>query len=213
MTLLQAALNLSSTLIIYLSYHNNTILENQYRHLLSASNCTNLQCLRSLDPASLKIATQQTYIDAYNSEAGLYAFGDFYYGPSVDGDLIRDLPSNEWKQGHFTKVPLLVDHNGYVSPKTTMPSKQQRNICLHPISGRLQLRQPKHNHCRRHPSRSPNPLPSRKEVLLRQAIPSLPPGVVQQHFLAAPISLRRLHHQLPNLLHGQRNGRRRPTSI
>jgi hypothetical protein len=29
---------------------------------------------------------------------------------------------------------------GYVSPKTTMPSKQQQNICLHPISGRLQLR-------------------------------------------------------------------------
>ena len=118
--------------MIYLSYHNNTILENQYRHLLSASNCTNLQCLRTLDPASLKIATQQTYIDAYNSDPGLYAFGDFYYGPSVDGDLIRDLPSNEWKQGHFTKVPMLVDHNGYVSPKTTVSRKQQQNICLHP---------------------------------------------------------------------------------
>jgi carboxylesterase type B len=57
-------------------------------------------------------ATQQTYIDAYSSES-LYGFGDFYYGPSVDGDIIRDLPSNEWKQGHFTKTPLLVDRNGY----------------------------------------------------------------------------------------------------
>lgn len=93
------------------SYHNNTILESQYRLLLSASACTNLQCLRSLDSASLKAAAQQTYVDAYSSN--LYAFGDFYYGPSVDGDIIRDLPSNEWKQGHFTKVPLLVDHNGY----------------------------------------------------------------------------------------------------
>jgi carboxylesterase type B len=27
--------------------------------------------------------------------------------------VIRDLPSNEWKQGHFTKVPLLVDRDGY----------------------------------------------------------------------------------------------------
>jgi carboxylesterase type B len=52
-------------------------------------------------------------VDAYHSSPSLYAFGDFYYGPSVDGDIIRDLPSNEWKQGHFTKVPLLVDHNGY----------------------------------------------------------------------------------------------------
>lgn len=31
----------------------------------------------------------------------------------MDGDVIRDLPSNEWKQGHFTKVPLLVDRDGY----------------------------------------------------------------------------------------------------
>ena len=31
----------------------------------------------------------------------------------VDGDIIRDLPSNEFKQGHFTKVSLIVDHDGY----------------------------------------------------------------------------------------------------
>jgi hypothetical protein len=122
--LLQAALDLLRPLTFHHSYHNNTILEGQYRLLLSAAGCTDLQCLRTVDSASLKIATQQTYVDAYNSDPGLYAFGDFYYGPSVDGDLIRDLPSNEWKQGHFTKIPLLVDHNGYVSPKTTPPNKQ-----------------------------------------------------------------------------------------
>lgn len=105
------------------SYHNNSILESQYRLLLSASNCTSLQCLRTLDSASLKRAAQQTFVDAYNSNPGLYAFGDFYYGPSVDGDVIRDLPSNEWKQGHFTKVPLLVDHDGYVRYISTTKSE------------------------------------------------------------------------------------------
>lgn len=80
---------------------------------MAASDCSDLQCLRSLDSASLIAASQQTYVDAYNSDPGLYAFGDFFYGPSVDGDVIRDLPSNEWKQSHFTKVPMLVDHNGY----------------------------------------------------------------------------------------------------
>jgi hypothetical protein len=75
----------------------------------------------------LKLAAQQTYIDAYHSDPSLYAFGDFYYGPSVDGNLIRDLPSNEWKQGHFTKVPLLVDHDGYVSPSIpSMTSHKKR---------------------------------------------------------------------------------------
>lgn len=106
------------------SYHNNSVLESQYRLLLSASNCTSLQCLRTLDSATLKRAAQQTFVDAYNSDPALYAFGDFYYGPSVDGDVIRDLPSNEWKQGHFTKVPLLVDHDGYVRCHGYPPSRK-----------------------------------------------------------------------------------------
>jgi carboxylesterase type B len=95
-----------------LSYHDNTILQDQYRGLLSASNCSDLDCLRALDTNTLMTATQQTYFDAYYNQ-GNVAFGDFYYGPAVDGDIIRDLPSNEFKQGHFTKVPLLTDHDGY----------------------------------------------------------------------------------------------------
>jgi carboxylesterase type B len=67
-----------------------------------------------LDEEALKAATQQTYIDGYKRKPlGAYGHGDFYYGPSVDGDVIRDLPTDEWKQGHFTKVPLLVDRDGY----------------------------------------------------------------------------------------------------
>ncbi|KAK4996355.1 hypothetical protein LTR66_004013 [Elasticomyces elasticus] len=95
-------------------YHNNTVLEDQYRELLAATNCTNLQCLRSIDAAVLHLASQATYIAGYMAQPGMnYGYGDFYYGPSVDGNIIRDLPSNEFKQGHFTKVPLLVDREGY----------------------------------------------------------------------------------------------------
>jgi hypothetical protein len=155
---------------IHPSYHNNTILESQYRLLLLASGCTDLQCLRTIDSASLKRAAQQTYVDAYNSDPGLYAFGDFYYGPSVDGDLIRDLPSNEWKQGHFTKVPLIVDHDGYV--RATIESAMISSLTSPP--GRLQLRQPKHNNRRRYPSRPADALPRCEEILLRQTLPALP---------------------------------------
>lgn len=42
-----------------------------------------------------------------------YGYGDYYYGPSVDGTIVRDLPSHEFAQGHFAKVPLLVDRDGY----------------------------------------------------------------------------------------------------
>ena len=46
-------------------------------------------------------------------EEKLYGYGDFYYSPSVDGVVIRDLPTNELKHGHFSKVPLLTDRDGY----------------------------------------------------------------------------------------------------
>lgn len=79
--------------------------------MLSTANCNTLDCLRNLPTDVLKNATQQVYEDAY--QQGLYAYGDFYFGPSVDGHVIRNLPSQEFKQGHFAKVPMLVDHNGY----------------------------------------------------------------------------------------------------
>jgi len=37
----------------------------------------------------------------------------YRYGPLVDGNIIRDLPSREFLAGHFTKIPMLMDHEGY----------------------------------------------------------------------------------------------------
>jgi carboxylesterase type B len=95
-------------------YHNESILEIQYRQLLNAARCDNLECLRRLDAATLANATQQVYYIGYNgSSTQYYGYGDFYFGPSIDGIVLRDLPSNEFKQGHFTKVPLLTTRDGY----------------------------------------------------------------------------------------------------
>ena len=44
---------------------------------------------------------------------GAYGHGHFFYGPYVDGNIIRDLPSREFKAGHFSKVPMLVDREQY----------------------------------------------------------------------------------------------------
>jgi len=93
------------------SYKNDSALEIQYRQLLAASGCSDLACLRTLDEMTLATATQQVYVTGY--AAGSYGYGDFYFGPAVDGEIIRDLPSNEFKQGHFTKVPLMVNRDGY----------------------------------------------------------------------------------------------------
>jgi hypothetical protein len=34
----------------------------------------------------------------------LYGYGDFYWGPSVDGYIIRGLPSKEFERGAFSSV-------------------------------------------------------------------------------------------------------------
>lgn len=87
------------------------MLQRQYNLLLNTTGCGNLDCLRSVPESVLANASQATYILGYNN--GEYGFGDFYYGPYVDGSIIRDLPSQEFKRGHFTKVPLLTNREGY----------------------------------------------------------------------------------------------------
>lgn len=94
-------------------YHNNSVLESQYREVLAATNCTNLQCLRSLDTQSLNLGAQAALVAAYTTRPMQYGYGDYYYGPTVDGEYIRDLPSQEFARGHFSKVPLLLDTEGY----------------------------------------------------------------------------------------------------
>lgn len=86
-------------------------MEQQYNLLLSTAGCQDLNCLRSKPFDVLANATQKTYTSGFAT--GNYGFGDFYYGPYVDGCIIRDLPSQEFKQGHFTKVPLMVNRDGY----------------------------------------------------------------------------------------------------
>ena len=94
-------------------YHDSATLDSQYKQLLTAANCSNLACLRSLPSDQLVTATQDVYNLGYNSSKQYYGYGDFYFGPSVDGDILRDLPSNEFKRGHFTKIPLITTRNAY----------------------------------------------------------------------------------------------------
>jgi carboxylesterase type B len=60
------------------SYKNNTILEAQYRQMLTATNCDNLACLRGQSTQTLIDAMQASLI-SYGWES-YYGWGDFYYG-------------------------------------------------------------------------------------------------------------------------------------
>lgn len=93
-------------------YHPQYILEAQYRQLLNFTNCTDLACLRSVSEETLRIASEVTYVLGYYVDK-IYGFGDFYYGPIVDGDIIREYPSIAFAQGRFSRVPLLTNREGY----------------------------------------------------------------------------------------------------
>lgn len=92
-------------------YSSQVQLAKQYDGLLDAANCSTLMCLRALPEDTLKEATQATYISAY--ECKEYGYGNFYYGPYVDGKMILGLPSQEFSAGRFAKVPTWISREGY----------------------------------------------------------------------------------------------------
>ncbi|KAF2865916.1 Alpha/Beta hydrolase protein [Massariosphaeria phaeospora] len=101
-------------------------LSTQFTLLLSATNCTSLSCLRIVPEDDLKAASQSTYATAYAN--GEYGYGHFYYGPYVDGEVIQDLPSKEFRAGHFTKVPTFVDraiYEGIVFTNRSITTKEE----------------------------------------------------------------------------------------
>lgn len=98
-------------------YHDDTFLQEQYQTVLNEAKCGSLACLRSLSTSALETAIATSYNTAY--AAGLYAYGDMYFGPSVDGNIVQDLPSVEFDKGHFSRVPLLTNHDSFEGMKTT----------------------------------------------------------------------------------------------
>lgn len=90
---------------------NSSSRQLQYESILGLTNCTTLDCLRSLPSAQLQQANSNSMNTTYPSPG--YGYGVFNYGPVVDGRFIRKLPDLEFKQGNFYSVPTIVDHNAY----------------------------------------------------------------------------------------------------
>lgn len=81
-------------------------LEWQFDRFVNLANCNGtsdaMSCLRSLDIETLQKAN-------YGSPFPGQAHAPHrYFGPTVDGDMIQDYPSNLLAQGKFINVPLMV---------------------------------------------------------------------------------------------------------
>ncbi|GAM90043.1 hypothetical protein ANO11243_080830 [Dothideomycetidae sp. 11243] len=105
----------------WLPYNNHTVVQRQYCDFLAAANCTNLACLRNASSATLDLASQAAVNLAYSQHRIAYGMG--YWGPSVDGRYVMDLPSRELSQGRFTKIPLLTGHEEYEGYIFSNPSE------------------------------------------------------------------------------------------
>ena len=90
---------------------NASAQERQYSTALQLSNCSDLNCLRSLPSETLATLSQADQNATYPGPG--YGYGVYWYGPVVDGSFIRNLPDQEFKTGNFYKVPLLVDREAY----------------------------------------------------------------------------------------------------
>lgn len=83
--------------------------ERQYRDVLAAANCPDINCLRGIPEPQLSTIQQLVMNNSYGQPP--YTDGDFYFGPVVDGKFIRELPNEAYKNGNFYKVAFMVDHN------------------------------------------------------------------------------------------------------
>ncbi|CAI0645327.1 unnamed protein product [Colletotrichum noveboracense] len=89
--------------------YDNGWQQQQYREFLRAARCSSLKCLRDASLSRIRSATETAFRTAYHHKD--YAFGTFYWGPVVDGHVIPDHPARQFRNGHFTKVPVMMYRN------------------------------------------------------------------------------------------------------
>jgi carboxylesterase type B len=92
---------------------NDTLSEEEYQRILRNTSCMDIECLRRIPEQDMvTIAQNAVSNNLPNAEGsfGQYASGDFVFGPVVDGDFIRGLPTAEFKAGHYYRVPIMTNH-------------------------------------------------------------------------------------------------------
>jgi carboxylesterase type B len=90
---------------------NETSQEIQLSNVLNLAKCDDLSCLRSMSSEQLAAVNSESFVTGYLDPG--YGYGDWYYGPVVDGSFIPELPSEAFNAGRFYDVPLIVDHDAY----------------------------------------------------------------------------------------------------
>ena len=89
----------------------STPLQDQYNQILLCTGCKYLVCLRNVFEATLRLAIELSYDHGYDPDSD-FGFGDYYYGPALDDNVIQQYPSNAVIEAMYQPIPLLTNHDG-----------------------------------------------------------------------------------------------------
>lgn len=90
----------------FLPQYNPSQLASQFTNFSVAANCGSLACLRSQSTEVLQEANIKEIVKA--------PYGQYQFGPAIDGVYVQDLPGRELLRGRFAPVQLMLGHNRYI---------------------------------------------------------------------------------------------------
>ncbi|KAF3025110.1 hypothetical protein E8E14_014617 [Neopestalotiopsis sp. 37M] len=89
---------------------NNVTVNKQYQAFLKAAECEDLRCLRDAPVHVIKYATEILYNTTYS--AGQIAYGTYYWGPFIDGTIIREHPLTAFEYNRVANVTVMITRVG-----------------------------------------------------------------------------------------------------
>jgi len=97
--------------------YNKTQLASQFQDFTKVADCGNaankLQCLRNQKYEILQ--------NANINQISIAPYGNFQYGPAIDGDFVQDLPGRELMNGRFAKnLNLMIGHNLFTTSELNL---------------------------------------------------------------------------------------------
>ena len=83
-----------------------TVEESQYQYnaLLRQTGCKNIGCLESMDAVTFQNAVRQLHLPFPGGKNPPI----FQFNPIIDDDFLQDYTYNEFRNGHFVKVPTII---------------------------------------------------------------------------------------------------------
>lgn len=113
---------------------SNVTVHKQYQAFLKAAECEDLRCLRDAPVHVIKYATEMLYNTTYS--AGQIAYGTYYWGPFIDGTIIREHPLTAFEYNRVANVTVMitrVGNEGFAFSNVSIDTESEMKKDLEPL--------------------------------------------------------------------------------